>query len=270
MSALLKPEHAEVKIHEHWSKLEGLARRRFPGDENLADEALLYVLEALRADRYKRLCTWEGKSQFAPFLLTMAARLMTDFTRKRFGHIRKPRWLMDQDDPLFDAAYRLLVVRHCSRQETIETLASTEPERPRREIERIVSEVRGRCVQEPQFRDQHVSTEELGDLVAANPSPEDEHLRAEQQALEQLLHHLLDDPSAKPAQPVATLLARLHPHLQLDEKDRLLLRLRYRDGLEMARIKTLLGFRGDLYKRCNKIIRHIREACRKAYLLVDE
>jgi hypothetical protein len=43
-------EQAKVKVFEHWDHLNGLAKRRFPKDENLAHEALLYVLKGLEAD----------------------------------------------------------------------------------------------------------------------------------------------------------------------------------------------------------------------------
>ena len=86
-------EQAKAKVIEHWGHLDALAKRRFPKDENLAHEALLYVLKSLEADEWKRVCTWRGLGHFLPFITLLASRLLTDFTRTRFGHLRKPLWL---------------------------------------------------------------------------------------------------------------------------------------------------------------------------------
>jgi hypothetical protein len=46
----ITPEQAKAKVVEHWDHLDALAKRRFPKDENLAHEALLYVLKNLEAE----------------------------------------------------------------------------------------------------------------------------------------------------------------------------------------------------------------------------
>lgn len=52
--------------------------------------------------------------------------------------------------------------------------------------------------------------------------------------------------------------------LDLTEEDRLLLRLRYRDGLTMPAIVRLLQLEGDPYKRMNKLIAQLRKAYQQA------
>jgi hypothetical protein len=55
----ITPEQAKAKVFEHWDHLDALARRRFPKDDNLAHEALLYVLKNLEeTDDWRRVCTW--------------------------------------------------------------------------------------------------------------------------------------------------------------------------------------------------------------------
>ena len=49
----IRPEQAKAKVVEHWYHLDALAKRRFPKDENLAHEALLYVLRNLEADHWR-------------------------------------------------------------------------------------------------------------------------------------------------------------------------------------------------------------------------
>jgi hypothetical protein len=86
----LTPDEAKAKVLDHWYQLDALARRRFPKDQNLAHEGLLYVLKHLEAEDWRRVRTWQGLGQFLPFLSTLAARLLMDFARTRFGHIRRP------------------------------------------------------------------------------------------------------------------------------------------------------------------------------------
>jgi hypothetical protein len=41
-----------------------------------------------------------GLGHFLPFMTTLASRLLTDFARTKFSHIRKPVWLAEKGDPL--------------------------------------------------------------------------------------------------------------------------------------------------------------------------
>ena len=47
----LAPQEAKRKVLEHWQRLDALARRRFPKDENLAHEGLHYVMDRARGGR---------------------------------------------------------------------------------------------------------------------------------------------------------------------------------------------------------------------------
>jgi hypothetical protein len=114
---MMTPEQAKAKVLEHWNYLDALSKRRFPKSENLAHERLLYVLENLEANEWKRVRAWQGLGHFLPFITTLASRLLTDFARTKFGYIRKPAWLAEKRDPLWDTAYRLLMLdqaaQHC-------------------------------------------------------------------------------------------------------------------------------------------------------------
>ena len=52
---------------------------------------------------------------------------------------RKPTWLLKKNDPLWDSAYRLLVVEGNGRQEVIEMLGLSAPTRERWFIEEVVA-----------------------------------------------------------------------------------------------------------------------------------
>jgi hypothetical protein len=263
----ITPEQAKAKVVEHWYHLDALAKRRFPKDENLAHEALLYVLKSLEADDWRRVCTWRGVGSFLPFMATLASRLLTDFTRTKFGHLRKPAWLTEKSDPLWDLAYRLLIVENYTRHEVIERLLLGEPQRERWFIEEVVTTIRRRCPREPQYREQ--LTEAGAEQADVELSPEEQLRIQEKEVLEALSAYLQGDhPSITPR--VSELLARLRGCLHLTEEDRLLLKLRYQEGLKMAAIVQLLNLQGDPYKRLNKLIAQLRQACQEVGLLSHE
>jgi hypothetical protein len=260
-------EQAKVKVFEHWDHLNGLAKRRFPKDENLAHEALLYVLKGLEADEWKRVCSWRGLGHFLPFITLLASRLLTDFSRTKFGYIRKPGWLAEKGDPLWETAYRLFMVENYARHEVIERLSLGDSQRERWFIEEVVTTLRTRCPREPQYMEQ--STEADAEQADVELSPEEQLRIQDKEVLEVISAYLQgDNPSITPR--ISELLARLRKCLHLSEEDRLLLKLRYQEGLKMAAIVKLLNLQGDPYKRINKIIAQLREACQKVGLLSNE
>ena len=263
-------EQAKVKVFEHWDHLNSLANRRFPKDENLAHEALLYVLKGLEADEWKRVCSWWGLGHFLPFITMLASRLLTDFTRTKFGYIRKPVWLAEKDDPLWKTAYRLLMVERCSRHEAIEQLLLSAPQRECWSIEEVVTILRKRCQEEPWYMDP--SAEAEVEPIDEGSSP-DELLRLEdedKELLEALWAYLQADDGSAITPRVAEPITRLRAYLRLTEEDRLLLKLYYQDGIKLKVIVRLLNLQGDPYKRIKKIIAQIQKACQKAGLLLGE
>ncbi|MGH8608721.1 MAG: hypothetical protein ACREX9_15290, partial [Gammaproteobacteria bacterium] len=227
-------------------------------------EGLLYVLKHLEAEDWRRVRTWQGLGQFLPFLSTLAARLLMDFARTRFAHIRKPAWLVEKQDPLWDTAYRLLVVEQWSRHEAIEQLLLSSPKRERWFIDEVVSTIRTRC------SDQALPVAQPADAgreqADERGGPDTELVIQDKEMVEALQGYLQGEgDSDVPVSPrVSELLARLRGFLHLNEEDRLLLRLRYRDGLTMPAIVRLLQLEGDPYKRMNKLIAQLRKACQRA------
>ena len=127
----LTPASARSRVFEHWDDLNDLCQRRFPRSENLAHQGLLYAIDRLEQDGWKRVCAWQGNSGFRTFLLTLAARLLTDFSRERFGHVRPPQWLERKTDPVWRKAYKLLIVDQYERREAVGILQAAEPDRER-------------------------------------------------------------------------------------------------------------------------------------------
>lgn len=260
---------AKAQVFAHWYLLEALARRRFPTNDNLASEAGLYVLSRLQDGDWRRVRTWEGMGRFSSFLTTLASRLLIDFSREKFGYIRKPAWLAKQTDPLWDLAYRLLLVDGYQRHQAVEILSLRYPERSRWFLAEAVATVLQRCPSQPRYQEQQVPMESCPEPAAGEDGPE-QALEVQDKELLEALHACLDaagPPAPAVSHRVADMLERLEPHLRLGEEDRLLLRLRYVDGLRIQAIARLLHLKGDPYKRLDKLLGQLREACRRAGVL---
>lgn len=253
----LTPEEAKSKVLGHWQRLDSLARRRFPRDENLAHQGVLYVMDQLEEESWRRVCAWQGLGQFSSFLTMLTARLLTDFTRVRFGHLRPPVWLAKKQDPLWDATYRLLAVQHYPAHEAVEWLLGRYPERERWFIEEVVRTIRKRC----RIESQPVDVELDNDIVDGGPAPDAPLMIKE---MSEALQAYLQGESEAPTSPrVFELLSRLREHLHLTEEDRLLLRLQFQDGMTVQAIARLLHLQGDPYKRINKLIAELRRTCQR-------
>ncbi len=260
----LAPEQAKHKVFEHWQRLDALARRRFPKDENRAHKALLYVMGKLEENAWQRVRAWQDLGTFTPFLVTVASRLLTDFWRVEFGHHCPPTWLKEKQDPLWNTAYQLLAVEHYAAHEAMEWLLCAYPERERGFIEEVISKIRKRCRREPQPVQSSTSIETEMDLTDESLGPDSQLIIKDKEMSEALQAYLQGESEAPISARVSELLSRLREHLRLTEKDRLLLRLRYQDGLSIPAIARLLHLQGDLFKRMNKLITELRLACQRA------
>jgi hypothetical protein len=102
----------------------------------------------------------------------------------KFGYLRKPLWLTENSDPLWDLAYRLLIVENYARHEVIERLSLGEPQRERWFIEEVVTTIRTRCPREPQYRES--LTEAGAEQADEELSPEGQLRIQEKEVLEAL------------------------------------------------------------------------------------
>ncbi len=103
--------------------IEAAGRRRF-FDKNEIDECCLFVMDGLKADDYKRLRSFKGRSSLKTYVYTLINSLTIDFHRKKYGRRRFPRrirklgkwaevvyrWVCWQKHS-FDDAYEFLLVK---------------------------------------------------------------------------------------------------------------------------------------------------------------
>ena len=70
-------------------KIEAVCKRHFYA-ENDRNECYIFVLDSLRADYFKRLRAFKGKSKLSTYLYSLVNSLAIDFRRKRYGRRRIP------------------------------------------------------------------------------------------------------------------------------------------------------------------------------------
>lgn len=263
----LTSEQAKDKVFEHWKDLENFANKRFPNDENQANIALDFVLEQLQTDNWKRIRQWEKKGNFLTFLLTIVARLFTDFTRKQFGHHRPPKWLIEKQNPLWLKSYKLLVVEQYSRNESIELLKSDRFDLPL--IEEIVNEILKKCKAKPQ-PPQFSSADELEQLGSENTEPSKELSLGTTELIEILTEVVTTGNDDELPDYLREHLSLLRSSTQLDEQDRMFLYLRFIEGKSMTEIVNLLHMQDNPYRKLHKLIHTLQKACQDAGLIYDE
>ncbi|GAB6067131.1 hypothetical protein JCM13664_04490 [Methylothermus subterraneus] len=262
----LSEEAAKKAVFDHWEFLQSLARRRFPNDFNTAHLALDYVLENLQEQGWQRVRAWTGQGKLTTFLAVLTTRLMTDYVRKVYGHQRPPKWLSEKPDPIWREAYRVLILERLDRQEAVELLKTRYPEIGTATLYQIAAEVIARSPVRHRYQDyQEVGIEEIAEPGSFELSPEAE-LEPRPRELGEVLAGYIRGETAAPAE-VHALLEKLAPHLHLSDEDRLLLRLRYLEGLPLEQVVKLLHLPGDPYKRLNKLLKSLRAACERAGLV---
>ena len=268
LDTFLTAEEAKAQVFSHWKYLEKIAQQRFPKDENLGHEALLFILQQLESDQWRRIRSWPGQGQFIAYLTVIISRLLTDFSRKQFGHVRKPLWLAEKKDTFWDQAYHLLKVQNYNRQESIEMLSCSQPQRTRGYIEKMVSTIIQKCNDNStRINAETLSLETCAESGTLQTTPDQLLGLKEIDLLEILLQFLNENNSATLPERLIEPLHRLQASISLTEEDRLLLQLRYLDGFSMNSIIKAMNLQGDPYKRYHKLVSKLRQSFQKTGLI---
>ncbi len=70
-------------------KIEAICKRHF-ADENEQNESFVYIIDRLKADNYRRLRAYKGKSQLTTYIYTLVNTIIVDYRRKTYGRRRIP------------------------------------------------------------------------------------------------------------------------------------------------------------------------------------
>lgn len=263
----LSAEQAKGKVFEHWNDLNVFSKRRFPDNENQALQALDYALDQLQSNDWNRVREWEGKGRFLTFLLTLVSHLFTDYTRKQVGHHRPPKWIAEKNDMIWNKAYKTLIIQRYSRQEAFEILKVHYPNSP--SIFNVIESILENCTQKPPQLE-FTTVENLAEQGSIERAPMMELMLSSAELIEILLKSLSTNEDSQLPAYLEEGIAKLKALIDLNEEDRMLLLLRYEQGLSMNDISKLLKLEGNLYKRHNKLIEKLQIACEEAGLMPQE
>ena len=121
------------------AKIETVCKRRFFA-ENDQNECYIFIIDSLKADNFKRLRAFKGKSSLNTYLYSLINSLVIDFRRKQYGRRRIPagvaklgKWaetvyrFVCWQKFTFDDAYDFLKIDGLYTGSYIEFIKETEP-----------------------------------------------------------------------------------------------------------------------------------------------
>lgn len=265
------------RVLTYWRNLDRLARMRF-ADSNLADEGLLYVMEQLAAEDWKRVRAYGGRASFRQYVSCLAVRLLEDFSRKTFGRPRPPAWLK-RLGPLWEIMYRRLCLERLPVVEAVEAVLHSGPGlRSRQAVEEVAYTILGRIadcgvkVGETRPLDEGPEPLPAGAGHGVPASGESQLADRQRQAVLAILLHSLLPPDAADRQDPALshdFCQRLAAALAMTRQpeETLLLRLVYQDGLQVSAAARLLGWTpGQAHGRLRTTLAALRRRLHEAGL----
>lgn len=268
------PDILKDKMLSHWDALSRLSARRFH-DPNLADEALVYVTQELEKDGWKRLRAFGGRSSFKGFLLQVSARLMEDFSRKKFGRVRPNKWIRDRGG-IWVQLFKILCMDRMDDDWAVDVLKDSVPQgRSESFIRKAIITLKTRV---PDCGKSNMPVNTDGEFVDDIPDgggcqyTETPHASAEQRQrtdVMQVLRGIVEvqgDEMDGALSPLVDRLMETSSGLNLTTEDRHLLKLIYWEGLNTSAAGRSLGWTAaKTHGRLRTLLERIRQA-----LQVDE
>jgi RNA polymerase sigma factor (sigma-70 family) len=217
--------------------------RRHGLDDDRASECFIHVCGALSDDGFRRLLSFrpDGPARFKTWLMAVVANLCVDWRRKEQGRTRSPL-CVSQLPELEQQVYRCIYVRRMSRAQCVEALVPQFPELTGATVSAI--NARLFALLTPQQRWQLSLRPSAQMPVVSGAGPEDDdpprQLATPDPGPDDLAEELQEQRLLQDA------LSRL------PAEQRLLLRLRYEQGLTLAEVARLTG-QPDLFRANRRI-----------------
>lgn len=262
------PHWPDIVFSPAWlERLDRMARRRFV-EEAAAEEATTFVIERLSESDWQRCRKFRGAAKPETWLFSVAANLLEEFSRQRFGRVRPPQWLQ-QEGELWVSIWRWLCLERQMAESITDTLCrdgSREPDLIRNVMRAIKARLPWCGVSTlpipVEYRDEEGREVSLLDRTHSHAAPLDA-LAGEQRedvlATLSALIGLEDEPALDITDNDQ--LVRLRRRLALEDDERLLLKLHFREGLSGLAIARLLGVPNHQPGRqIRRLLKRIREA----------
>lgn len=261
-----EPPPWQQQALSHWPMINRLAARRFPRGE-LAEEAALFVMDKLAENDWMRMRSFAGQSSLATYLAAVTFRLLEDFARKRLGRIKAPLWVRRLGG-IWTALFRLLCLERFSPTEAVEMLTSRQActtavaEEAAYQLLGEIADCGGYHGEETELSEDVLA----GDKQTGASQPEQ---RYEQEEREQCLRSLAQVVFAEEnSGPKSQLLERmLKANVSLEPRERLMLKLCFRDGIAVAEAGRMLGWnRHQVHGRLRRLLQRLRREFAEAGL----
>jgi RNA polymerase sigma factor (sigma-70 family) len=200
-------------------------------DPDQISDCFVFACEQLSRNNFHRLCQFEptGAATFPTWLRAVVRHLFIDWRRKEFGRYRISQSIAHLSG--FDqAVFQLLYEQHASREESLVLLARNYPETTADRLRKSVEQIQQALT--PRQRWLLSSRHRTPTAAAA-------FLGQDNVSLLEQIPDSLPDPESRAAQDEE--LDGISKALSaLDPRDRLLIRLRYEQGLTLEQVARLM------------------------------
>lgn len=235
--------------------LDALARRRFPTDPALAEEAFNVVLEVLSRDDWARLARFDGRGSAEGYLVRTFSHALEDFARQRFGRPRPPATIARRGG-VWLRIYQQLIMERQLEPSVADALAA-DTDWPAADIAAAIREVKALC-RSAAHSASFVPLEDDLDpnaipeaTVDPPPEPERQLQRSLRERVVYGLSRLFDATSAAAGDV---------QRVEVDAEDRVLIRLLYAEGLSLAASARLLGrAEHEVRRRHQRLLKTLRQ-----------
>lgn len=242
----------------HWPLINRLAARRFV-QETLAEEAALFVMDKLAEEDWRRLRAFTGRSTLATYIGALSLRLLEDFARQRFGRLKPPAWVRRLGG-IWETLFRLLCMERLGPDAAVAQLMARQS-CATAIAEQAAYQMLGEIPSCGSHRGEQV---DLGEELAASSEegisqPEEQLEIAEREQCLQVLGRILfaEEESAIDAPRLERLLG---VRISLEPRERLLLKLCFRDGLAVAEAGRMLGWnQNQAHGRLRRLLERLRQ-----------
>jgi RNA polymerase sigma factor (sigma-70 family) len=234
---------AWVEFLEHYASLIMSVASQFEYEQDRINDCFLYACEQLNDNGFRRLLKFDttGKASFHTWLGSVVFNLCVDWHRREYG--RATLLPAISALPAFDqAVYRMVIEQGMDKEACFQSLRADFPDLTRELLAKAVARVYSLLTPRQRWQ-----------IVVRNRGRKRARSSSNQENLERLPDPAMGpDREAQKRQDLETLQAAMS-HLPADQ--RLLLRLRFQEGLTLKKIAQL-KYHGDV----NGTWRHIQAA----------
>ena len=253
------PSSWQQQAITYWPLINRLAGRRFP-QETMAEEAALFVMDKLAENDWMRMQAFDGQASLATYLATVTLRLLEDFSRSRFGRVKAPLWVRRLGG-IWEALFRLLCLERFTPAEAVEIL-STRQSCAQTVAEHAAYKLLGQIPNCGAHQGQESELPEdypvASDDDQAGPVEHGLEQEERSQCLQALASIVFED--EHPAGKSRMLNKLLEAKIILDPRERLLLKLCFRDGLSVTEAGRMLGWnRHQVHGRLRRLLQRLRQ-----------